>query len=77
LVPVVGVGEPHICGRPAWGARVFKLLVPYRPRPIRVVFGAPVEPAEGEGVEALHARYVAALLALGKEHGVPLTLAAE
>jgi hypothetical protein len=26
LVPVVGVGEPFVCSKPAWGARVLKIL---------------------------------------------------
>jgi hypothetical protein len=29
---------------------------------------------EGESVEKLHSRYVQALMALGREHGVQLTL---
>ena len=47
----------------------------YRPYPIQVVFGAALAPEVGEGVDALHTRYCAALTALAKEHGVPLTIA--
>jgi hypothetical protein len=38
------------------------------------VFGAPVAPRPGERAPELHARYVAALTALAKEHGVPLEI---
>ena len=74
LVPVIGVGEPYLAGRPCWGARVSKALLPYRPHPLKVVFGAPLAPRDGETVEQLHARYCAALLALGKQHNVPLRI---
>lgn len=46
----------------------------YRPYPIRVVFGEPIAPREGEEAEALHARYCAGLLALAKAHDVPLRI---
>jgi hypothetical protein len=39
-----------------------------------VVFGQPVVPREGEELQQLRQRYTAALLALGKEHGVALNI---
>ncbi|GBF89940.1 diacylglycerol o-acyltransferase [Raphidocelis subcapitata] len=75
LVPVVGVGETFLAGEPTFAARIFKLIVPFRPYPLQVVFGEPITPLEGESVAALHERYCAALLLLGKEHGVPLQIA--
>jgi hypothetical protein len=46
----------------------------YRPHPLKVVFGAPVEPRAGEAVAALVERYCRALAALAEEHGVPLRI---
>ena len=43
-----------------------------RPRPLKVVFGAPVAPRAGERPEELAARYAAALDALAAEQGVEL-----
>jgi hypothetical protein len=47
----------------------------YRPYPIKVVFGTPLEPRPDETVEALHARYCAALVKLGEQHNVEITIA--
>ncbi|GBF96565.1 diacylglycerol O-acyltransferase 2A [Raphidocelis subcapitata] len=74
LVPVVGIGEPHIAGAPAMLARITKTLVPYRPYPLKVVFGEPVVPKAGESADDLHARYCKSLLALGKAFNVPLRI---
>jgi len=46
-----------------------------RPKPLKVVFGPPLSPEPGETVDELHGRYVAALLALAKDHGIALTIA--
>lgn len=75
LVPVIGVGEPLLAGRPTFGGRIFKSLQPYRPYPLKVVFGEALEPRAGETLEALHERYCNALLYLAKQHGVPMTIA--
>lgn len=75
LVPVVGIGEPHLVGAPALLARITKNIVPYRPYPLKVVFGEPVVPKAGESADDLHARYCQALLALGKAFNVPLRIA--
>jgi hypothetical protein len=40
----------------------------------QVVFGAPLSHEPGEDVAAFHSRYVAALVALGKQHGVELSV---
>jgi hypothetical protein len=47
----------------------------YRPHPLKVVFGEPIVPQAGDTAETLHAKYVAGLLALAKQHGVPLVIA--
>jgi hypothetical protein len=46
----------------------------YRPYPLKVVFGQPIEPRAGESVDALHARYCAALVKLGEQHGAAITI---
>lgn len=48
---------------------------PRRPRELRVVFGPPVAPLPGESPAGLHARYLSALAALAKRHGVPIEIA--
>ncbi|KAI8471046.1 MAG: hypothetical protein J3K34DRAFT_418377 [Monoraphidium minutum] len=74
IVPVIGVGEAYVAGEPTLFGRVFKSLKPYRPYPIKVVFGEPIVPAEGEDPDALRERYCAALLRLAKQHDVPLRI---
>jgi hypothetical protein len=39
---------------------------------LQVVFGKPMRPQPEEDLSAFHARYVAALVELGKQHGVEL-----
>lgn len=39
------------------------------------LFLQPLVPLQGESVQQLHRRYVEALLALGKQHGVQLSIA--
>ncbi|KIY93855.1 hypothetical protein MNEG_14106 [Monoraphidium neglectum] len=74
LVPVIGVGETYLAGRPTLFARVFKALKPFRPYPLKVVFGQPIEPKDGETADELHTRYCDGLLALAKQHNVPLRI---
>jgi hypothetical protein len=40
----------------------------------QVVFGTPLSHEPGEDVAVFHDRYVAALVALGKQHGVELSV---
>ncbi len=76
IVPVLGVGEPDVPLGPGTSMSLYlKVVLPVRATPIRVVFGKPVAVEEGESVEDTHMRYVDALLALGKQHGVPLEIA--
>jgi hypothetical protein len=80
LVPVLGIGEhktvpggpytPNVAGFYAW--LVPKALTVTRTHPVKVVFGKPLQVTRGESVEKTHQKYVEALLALGKEHGVEL-----
>ena len=82
LVPVLGLGEhktvpgspytPNTLGFYSW--LVPKALTVTRAQPIKVVFGKPLVVVRGESVEKMHVRYVDALLALGKEHGVELNI---
>ena len=74
LVPVIGVGEPYLAGEATLGARLLKLFAPYRPHAIKVVFGEPIQPKDGEDAEKLHERYCRGLLALAKQHDVPLEI---
>lgn len=74
LVPVLCLGEQNVVSAACLGFRVFKFLVAWRPVAQRVVFGSPIVRQENESVDDLHARYVAALLAVGKEHGVSLNV---
>ena len=46
----------------------------YRPYPLKVVFGEPIEPREGDTPGGIHARYCAALMRLAKQHDVPLQI---
>lgn len=84
-MPVLCLGEhlvgaaPHLMGcpgfwRPICNWVLVRLVVSQRPDPVRVVFGEPVLPQEGEGVAELHGRYTAALLALAKQQGVVLNI---
>ncbi|KIZ02802.1 hypothetical protein MNEG_5153 [Monoraphidium neglectum] len=77
LVPVIGIGEPFVCGEPCDSrlGLIFKAVLAYRPYPLKLVFGEPLEVREGEKPESLHARYCQALLALAKAHDVPLVIA--
>eukprot|EP00878_Enallax_costatus_P002787 GHUV01002978.1.p1 GENE.GHUV01002978.1~~GHUV01002978.1.p1 ORF type:complete len:582 (+),score=78.61 GHUV01002978.1:672-2417(+) len=82
LVPVLCVGEQNVVIPPRkagesyrykgmkWG--IWAFLLAHRPYPIKVVFGPAMSPAVGESVEELHARYTAALVQLGQEHGMEL-----
>lgn len=74
LVPVIGVGEVLIAGRPAPLSRIFKAMKPYRPFPLKVVFGEPIQAREGETAEELRERYCEGLLRLAKQHDVPLRI---
>jgi sterol desaturase/sphingolipid hydroxylase (fatty acid hydroxylase superfamily) len=69
LVPVVAVGEAELAGRLPLRD---KWVMPSRPGcPVRVVFGEPIPPAEGESAQRLRARFAAALAALAARHGAP------
>lgn len=46
----------------------------YRPVPLKVVFGEPIEPRAGEDLESVHGRYCLALTRLAKQHDVPLRI---
>lgn len=41
---------------------------------LQVVFGTPMAAAPGEDAASFHQRYVTALLQLGKQHGMDLTI---
>lgn len=49
----------------------FFVKLPWHPQ---VVFGAPLSHRPGEDVADFHSRYVAALVDLGKQHGVELSV---
>jgi len=72
LVPVLCLGEQHVAGPASLFYWWVKYLVSTRPLPVKVVFGPALAAREGESAVQLHARYVEALLALGKQHGVQL-----
>lgn len=85
LVPVLCLGEhlvaaaPDLLGRPEFNVKVstaaHRLVISHKPdQPVHVVFGEPVVPADGESIEQVHARYIAALLSLGQQHGVTLNI---
>ncbi|KAI8469894.1 MAG: diacylglycerol acyltransferase-domain-containing protein [Monoraphidium minutum] len=73
LVPVLGVGEPEITG-PAGADPFMRWLICHRPRPLKVVFGAPVAPLPREPLPETQARYITSLQALAAEHGVALEI---
>jgi len=87
LVPVLCLGEQAVAGDPQlsqlpgfneavskWASWTMRLIQSWRPVPVHVVFGEAVVAREGEDVEQLHRHYTAALLQLGKQHGVALKL---
>ena len=75
LVPVLGVGEPNVIkGGYTPLCLAGKFFNPSRVSPIKVVFGPAVGVVSGESLDDTHKRYMEALLALGKEHGVQLDI---
>lgn len=84
LVPVLCLGE-HLLATdshmkhsptqdPMTGNWFRRLLFSEKPGPVKVVFGQPVQPAEGETVQQLHSRYVTALRGLAEQHGVRISI---
>lgn len=86
LVPVLCLGEhlveaaPDLRGTPGFYTPfvnwvMTRLLNSNKPRnPVRVVFGEALQPEDSDSVKQLHARYVAALMQLAKQHNVVLNL---
>jgi 1-acyl-sn-glycerol-3-phosphate acyltransferase len=72
LVPVLCLGEQDLVGPATFWYWWVKYLACNRPMPVRVVFGPAMAARDGESVVQLHARYIEALLAMGKQHGVQL-----
>jgi len=69
LVPVVAAGEFELAGRLPLRD---KMVMPSRPGcDIRVVFGEPITPTEGESAQQLRLRFASALAALAARHGAP------
>jgi sterol desaturase/sphingolipid hydroxylase (fatty acid hydroxylase superfamily) len=69
LVPVVAAGEFELAGRLPLRD---KMVMPSRPGcDIRIVFGEPITPTEGESAQQLRLRFASELAVLAARHGAP------
>lgn len=77
LVPVLCLGEHCVvaaAGNSTRSGCILSFLRAWRPVHQRVVFGRPIVLLEGESIEQFHWRYIDALLALGRDHGITLNI---